>query len=67
MGALMLGLVSALSVQLWGGRAGVETWWRPWLLPSYGIAFMASLFGRVVQRSALYPRGRGAASIRETH
>jgi hypothetical protein len=48
-GALLVGLAAPW----WMPRlmdVYVEAWWQPWLLPSYGIAFLACLIGRVVQR-----------------
>lgn len=41
-----LALVSGLAVPACIRVA--ESWWHPWLLPSYGIAFTVCLFGRMV-------------------
>ena len=30
----------------------VESWWHPWLLPSYGVAFLVCLSGRALQTIA---------------
>jgi hypothetical protein len=53
--AMTLGLGTALCFP---GRYvwGLDNWWYAWLLPSYGVAFMACLAGRTAQKLSLGPR-----------
>lgn len=46
--ALIVGLATALCVQLWT----VDAWWEPGLLPSYGVGFIACLLGRALQKKS---------------
>lgn len=43
--ALLAGLAVARLVQVSASHMGIETWWKPWLLPSYVVAFLTCLVG----------------------
>jgi len=48
--ALLAGLTTAFCLPeryLWGQ----DSWWLPWLLPSYAVGFLGCLMGRAVQRT----------------
>ena len=47
--ALLAGLAT-LYVPGWIVGADDSQWWHAWLLPSYGVAFLACLLGRTVRR-----------------
>lgn len=34
----------------WISVAGAESWWHPWLLPSYAVGFLVCSFGRTMER-----------------
>jgi hypothetical protein len=46
--ALAAGSATAFCMPPWA-LAG-DAWWHPWLLPSYGVGFLACLLGRTTQR-----------------
>jgi len=48
--ALLAGLATPLYVPNWIVGAGDDRWGSPWLLPSYGVAFLVCLSGRTVRR-----------------
>lgn len=48
--ALLAGLATPLYVPGWMVGAGDNQWWHPWLLPSYGVAFLVCVLGRSVSR-----------------
>ena len=43
------GMLTPLVLSIWTGASQEEQWWYPWLFPSYGVAFLICLFGRVVE------------------
>ncbi len=47
--AAIAGLITAASVNALAEGAGWETWFHPWLFPSYGVSFATCLCGRVLQ------------------
>jgi len=48
--ALIAGLATPLFTPNWIVGAGDDRWGSPWLLPSYGVAFLVCLLGRTVRR-----------------
>jgi len=48
--ALLAGLTTPLYMPSWIVGEGDDQWWHPWLLPSYGVAFLVCLLGRTIRR-----------------
>jgi hypothetical protein len=48
--ALFAGLATPLFMPSWIVGAGDDRWGSPWLLPSYGVAFLVCLMGRTLHR-----------------
>lgn len=61
--AVFAGLIAAVAVNAWAAHGGWGTWFHPWLLPSYAVAFMACLSGRMLQ-GGRHPRAAGADFVR---
>jgi hypothetical protein len=49
--ALLAGLAAPFHMPHAMFNAAADSWWHPWLLPSYGAGFLVCLLGRVVQRT----------------
>ena len=48
--ALIAGLATPFYIPNWIVGADDNPWWHPWLLPSYGVAFLVCLLGRTARQ-----------------
>jgi hypothetical protein len=48
--ALLIGLAAPMYMSYRMVEVADAWWWHPWLLPSYGAAFLVCLVGRAVER-----------------
>jgi hypothetical protein len=58
-GALMAGLATPLYLPNWVVGTEADSWWHPWVLPSYGVGFLVCLFARAMQNAVTREGGRG--------
>jgi hypothetical protein len=49
--ALLAGLGTPLYLPSWIVGTAADSWWHPWLLPSYGVGFAVCVAGRALQKA----------------